>query len=315
MRRAPLRLLLALAAGTMLAACNGKAAERAIWTWEAPSYAMLESTAVADEALAFLKRRHVTVVYLYADAYQGRNLIADNPHAYRDFIARAHAQGIKVYALLGSAYLETERYTLPEHRAEALAMLQRVLDYNAKATAAQRFDGVNYDIEPHLLDAWSDASRETLLRDYLDLAAALMAAKRKSGDALQIGPAMPFWWDGVVLDWHGTRKPVSDHLIDLSDYVALMDYRNRAEGRDGIIAHADAELAYARRVRKRVVIGVELIHGEPAKISFHGKSEAELERELGKVETAYADSPAFAGFALHHYAGYRAFVGEPAPKP
>src|SRR5262245_37300494 len=137
-----MRLLLAMAAGALLAACSSKAAERAVWTWEAPSYAMLESAAVADEALTFLKRKHVTVVYLYADAYQGRNLIADNPQAYRDFIARAHRAGIQVYALLGSAYLETERYTLPEHRAEALAMLKRVLDYNAKASAAQCFDGV-----------------------------------------------------------------------------------------------------------------------------------------------------------------------------
>ena len=30
-----------------------------------------------------------------------------------------------------------------------------------------------------------------------------------------------------------------------------------------------------------------------------------MENELAKVEAAFASSPAFAGFAIHHYASYR----------
>ena len=37
-------------------------APRAVWTWEGPSFAMLESPAVADEALAFLQRKRIDVV-------------------------------------------------------------------------------------------------------------------------------------------------------------------------------------------------------------------------------------------------------------
>lgn len=315
------RLALQLALCALLALANNACAQqpqaahapRAVWTWEGPSYAMLESPAVADEALAFLQRKRVNVVYLYADAFQRRNLIEQQPQLYRTFIRRAHARGIRVYALLGSWYLSTERYVLPRHQRKAVAMLQRVLDYNAGAAPAERFDGVNYDIEPHLLDEWEDATRPRLLHGFLDMTAAMIEARRKSGQTLEIGPAMPFWWDGIALEWRGVRKPVSEHVADLTDYVALMDYRNRAEGGDSILSHAQDEMDYAERIGKRVVIGLEFNPGEPAKLSFHGMSERAFEREAGKVEAAYRKRPAFDGFVFHHYLGYRRFVAELPP--
>lgn len=290
---------------------HAEGAPRAVWTWEKPSFAMLESPKVADEALSFLKRKRITTVYLYADAFDGRNPIREHPEQYRAFIRRAHASGIQVYALLGSWYLHTERYVLSTHRREARAMLRGVLDYNATSAANERFDGVNYDIEPHLLDEWNDASRQRLLLGFLDMTADLMADKRKSGQTLAIGPAMPFWWDGITLEWRGVRKSVAEHVIDSTDYVALMDYRNRAEGRDSILSHAQDEMDYAERVGKRVVIGLEFNPSEPAKLSFHGMDEAAFEREAAIVESAYRGRSAFAGFVFHHYRGYRRFVGAP----
>lgn len=302
--------LCVLLCGLAWPAARAQGAPRAVWTLEKPSFAMLESRQVADEALSFLKRKRVTTVYLYADAFEGRNPILDRPGLYRDFIRRAHESGIQVYALLGSWYLHTERYVLPRHRREARAMLRRVLDYNTSVPVAERFDGVNYDIEPHLLAEWSDASRHRLLLGFLDMTADLMADKRKSGQSLSIGPAMPFWWDGITLEWNGARKTVAEHVIDATDYVALMDYRNRAEGRDSILSHAQDEMDYAERVGKRVVIGLEFNPSEPAKLSFHGMGEAAFEREAAKVENAYRGRSAFGGFVFHHYLGYRRFVDQ-----
>jgi hypothetical protein len=278
---------------------------RAVWTWERDSYAMVESRDAAESAFAFLEGKRVDTIYLYADAFDGRNLIADQPQRYRAFIARAHGRGMRVYALLGSAYLNTERYILPSQRMQAVAMLQRVLDYNAKAPAEARFDGVNLDIEPHLLDEWNDASRESLLRDFLEISATWMAMKKASGQTLEIGPAMPFWFDGIPVRWRGRTRLASEHFADVYDYVALMDYRNRAEGRDGIVAHAAKEMAYAEKADKRVVIGLELTKNELEKVTFHSRSEADLAREMKATEAAYGTSKAFAGFALHNYRGYR----------
>ena len=291
-----------------LPAATAFATSRAVWTWERDSYAMLESREEATVAFDFLKAKGVDTFYLYADAWQGRNLLATQPQRYRDFITAAHRRGVKVYALLGSAYLNTERYILPEQRVAATAMLKRILDYNANAPREARFDGVNLDIEPHLLDEWNDANRENLLRDFLDVSAAWMAMKQESGQTLAIGPAIPFWFDGVEVQWHGRTRPASEHIAELYDYVALMDYRDHAEGRDGIVAHAAKEMAYAERIGKQVVIGLELTPNSLQKVTFHHRREADLQREMAAAQTAYAKSKAFAGFALHHYRGYREWV-------
>jgi len=284
------------------------AASRAVWTWERDSYAMLETRDEAVAAFDFLQAKGVDTFYLYADAWQGRNLLATQPQRYRDFITDAHRRGVKVYALLGSAYLNTERYILPEQRGAATAMLKRVLDYNARAPQQARFDGVNLDIEPHLLDEWNDANRENLLRDFLDVSAAWMAMKKESGQTLAIGPAIPFWFDGIQVQWHGKTRPASEHIAELYDYVALMDYRDHAEGRDGIVAHAAKEMAYAEQVGKQVVIGLELTPNALKKVTFHHRREADLQHEMAATQAAYARSKAFAGFALHHYRGYREWV-------
>lgn len=303
---APLLLALALALPAQ-AASAPEPGDRAVWVWERDSYAMVESRTMADEAFSFLRGKGVNVLYLYADAWQRRNLLVERPETYRQFIARAHDEGFKVYALLGSAYLETEEYVLPGRLDDAAAMFQRVLDYNAAAAEVERFDGVNYDIEPHLLDAW-DTRKTELLLGFLDMTAEFARRKAAAGQPLAVGPAMPFWWDNIPISWRGRTRPMSEHVADLTDYVALMDYRNEAEGNDGIIDHAEAEIAYAARSGRKLVIGLELTASEPRKITFDHLTEADLAREMRLTERALGDNPAFGGFVLHHYRRYVEWV-------
>jgi len=296
-----------LAALLLLPAAAGAAAPRSVWMWEKESYALLENGAADADAIAFLKAKGIETVFLYADCFEGRCLITEKPRRYRKLIKRLHREGLFAYALLGSAYLRTEEYVLPEKRAAALAMYKRVLDYNAAARPAERFDGVNLDIEPHLLDAWP-AKKGGLLLNFLDMSAALMDLKRVSGLRLLTGPAIPFWWDGITLQWRGAAKPVSEHVQDIYDYVALMAYRDRAEGRDSIISHSSTELAYGAKLGRGVLIGVETTPNDIKKVSFNHLGEAGLERELALAESAFAKEPAFAGFVIHHYRGYRAWL-------
>jgi len=296
-------VLLLLSLGTR----STPAADRAIWAWEQDSSAMVQERAAGDAAIAFLKSKRIGILYLYADAFQGQTLLETQPQLYREFIRRLHGKGLRVYALLGSAYLHTEAYILPEHRAVALAMFRRVLDFNAAARPGERFDGINLDIEPHILDQWAQQKMQ-LLGQFLDLGQAFMELKRTSGQSLPVGPAIPFWLDGIVLDWHGTAKPVSEQVIDLYDYVALMDYRDHADGPDGIVSLGADEMEYANRRHKKVVIGVDFSPGEIQKTSFAHLAEADLERELALAERAYHGSPAFAGFALHHFGAYQRWL-------
>ncbi len=289
----------------LLAAADATAAGRAIWMWEKESYALLENEDAAEEAIGYLKAQSIDTVYLYADAYDGRNLIATRPQRYQALVSRLHRNGLKAYALLGSWYLHTENYILPERRGDAEAMFRRVLEYNAVAQPDARFDGINLDIEPHLLDEWGDSSRLRLLANFLDMSRALMEMKKKYGATLAVGPAIPFWFDGIELQWRGKLRPVSEHTIDLYDYVALMDYRDAAEGGDGIISHAQSEIAYASARGRKVVVGLEVSPGELDKLTFDEEGPTVFERELRKVAKALQREPSFDGFAIHHYRTYR----------
>ncbi|MFC5546911.1 hypothetical protein [Massilia aerilata] len=284
------------------------AGPRAIWTWEGESYAMLESEGAAAQGIAFLKSKAIGTIYLYADAWRGRNLIASQPQAYRRLLRRMHASGLKVYALLGSGYLNTERYVLPRHRDEAVAMLQRVLDYNKAAAPEERFDGINLDIEPHILAEWSTRKME-LLASFVEMSDALMRVKAASGQALPMGPAIPFWLDGIQLEWKGRRKPVSQHVQDIYDFVALMDYRDHAEGGDGLVSHAMDELGYGEAIGRPVMIGIETMPNALKKVSFHHLGEADLERELAATSRSVGRMSSFGGYVVHHYAAYRRWLG------
>jgi hypothetical protein len=269
---------------------------------------MLESEGTAAQGIAFLQAKEIGAIYLYADAWRGRNLIAAEPQRYRRLLRRIHAAGIKVYALLGSGYLNTERYVLPRHREEALGMLNRVLDYNRTAAPEERFDGVNLDIEPHILAEWP-ARKMALLAGFLDMSEALMRAKALSRQDLPVGPAIPFWLDGIELEWKGRRKPVSQHVQDIYDYVALMDYRDHAEGGDGLISHAMDELKYGEAIGRPVLIGVETMPNEIKKLTFHHLRESDLERELAATSRGVNGIRSFGGFVVHHYAAYRRWLG------
>lgn len=294
-------LLLLFAADARAAA----AAPRAVWIWEADAFRILDDPAYRRGVIRFLKARGISTAYLYADTFRDRTPIQTEAETYRRAIAAFHARGIRVEALLGSIYLHTERYVLPEEREAAAAMLRRVLMYNDGSAPDERFDGAHLDVEPHVLDDWG-TRRSTLARRYLDLCRNFVEMRDALDPGLVLGPAIPFWFDGVTVEWNGVTAPLSEHVQRLFDYVALMDYRDRAEGSDGIIAHAADEIAFADSIGRQVVVGVETMPGELDKLTFHDEGSRSMERELALAEAAFSSRPSFSGFAVHHLSTYRA---------
>ncbi len=308
-------LLLGLLACACLAATPP--ATEAVWIWEADTFHLLEDPAWTAEVAGFLEAQRVGTLYLYADGYEGRNPLQDAPDRYHALLADLHRRGFRVEALLGSAPLDSRAYVLPERSADARAMLQRVLDYNRASAAPGRFDGVHLDIEPYTLAAWNDRTREALAVRYLDRSAEWLAMARAADPSLRMGAAIPFWYDGFEVDWRGRRRPMNEHVQDLYDYVAIMDYRNRAAGPDGIVAHAQPELAYGDLSGHAVVVGLETGPAEPAKVTFHGLGATALGREMAAARARFTPHRSFAGFALHHLGTWMALAGwrAPAPRP
>jgi hypothetical protein len=289
---------IALLAGVAASAQAAQApALRAIWVWENDSYRLLEDPVYKSEVMAFLREHHVNRVFLYADEYKGRNLIREKPELYRALVRELRYCDIDVHALLGSYFLETQTYVLPAKKTQARAMLRRVLNYNDTSKPDERFTGVHFDIEPHMLDEWStERTRLSLL--YLDRIDEWM--KIASGSGLDVSAAIPFWLDGYEVEWRGKLRPMSEQVQAVLDTVVLMDYRDKADGRDGIIRHASDEIAWAAANGKRVVIGVDTGDSEPSKVTFLQEGKASLEKELAKTARAFAGNPGFAGFAIHH---------------
>jgi hypothetical protein len=305
------RFLSALLLTSALAA----GAPRAVWIWEPETLRLIDDPAYERRVVDLLKAHGFGTLYLYADAYRDRNPVLGDRAGTRALLARLHARGFRVEALLGSYPLRTSEYVLPERDGAARAMMRHLLDYNRAVEPAERFDGAHLDIEPYTLDAWTDATRADICRLFLDRSREWVTMAREAGRGFRVSAAIPFWYDRFEVAWEGAARPMNAHVQDLYDYVVLMDYRNEAEGDDGIIAHAMGEVAYAAGRGKRVVVGLETGDTEPAKLTFRHRGPAVLAREMGKVEAAFARQPAFAGFALHHLGTWMELLAQPPAPP
>jgi len=100
---------------------------------------------------------------------------------------------------------------------------------------------------------------------------------------------IPFWYDAtdeltgkpMPIAFRGVSKPASEHVIDLVDEVAIMDYRTAAYGADGVIAMAQDELAYASKQGKTVFVGLETTElPDEELVEFSGVPSRDLSRKV-----------------------------------
>jgi hypothetical protein len=249
--------------------------------WDATP--VLTQPAARAEFLAFAADHRIGTAWIQVDAAQGGRL-ADRDH-WQTLLADAHRTGLAVHALDGSP-----DYVLPARHGDALNIVNAVIAFNRESPADAHFDGVHFDNEPYLLPGWHDpARREQLMRGLLDLSAAAQRSISMAG-GMQFGVDIPFWWQSSnaetgesigVAEFNGQRKAASYHLLDLVDNVGIMDYRNVASGRDGLIAHATELLTYANGTKARVFVGVETSRGTTESYWFlTGVSRANFRRAL-----------------------------------
>ncbi len=196
-----------------------------------------------------------------------------DPGAWRRFLEEAHQARLQVHALDG--YPE---FALKPQHAVPLAVVDAVIAFNRESSAEQRFDGIHFDNEPYLLLGWEDRTRrEQILREFLELNVECQRRVRTQS-GLSFGIDIPFWWqelDTVTgkaqgeVTFGGKKKPASHHCIDLLDQVGIMNYRDAAEGADGMIAHGQELLAYADHAgAARIHMGVETFQSPPADVWF-----------------------------------------------
>lgn len=290
--------------------------DRALWVWERASYAAVfdrierdKLGAVMDDTTTF-DSDAIRTIYLGVDRYQGIDMLRDSRDNVADFVRWAKARGYQVQATIAGGTRPPYFGALEQYEHFAVAEMEKVLDYNLAVGPDARFDGVNVDIEPYILPQWKEPGT-TLPTHWLTVLQNLIERRDASGQPLLFGPAIPRWLDTstccTAVEWNGEVKPLSDHIQDLTDYIAIMDYRDTADGGAGIIAQAQHEIDYANAIGKpnSVVIGVESKDlsggGDPETVTFWEEGRLAMEAELDKVYAAFGSNASFAGVAMHHF--------------
>lgn len=273
---------------------------RALWVWH--TSAILENVngeqqALFDfcaqppgstDALALAENKlPITQLYFYAHSYVGGD--STRKAKLRSFLKSAHANGISVDFLDGAPDWATTAKAYGEK------YVQYVLDFNASSSsAAERFDGIQLDVEPYLLTGWFSTS---LWDSYLSFLKACKAKIDAASSTLRFGAAIPRWYDS---------NPGRAYLVELQkipDYVAVMNYVDRASSMISDIAN---ELKIADSLGTEVVAGSETLKTDPTSVTFLEEGWSNMEARLYEMLRAYGSHKALTAIAIHDYTAYNA---------
>ncbi|MDV6378301.1 amidase [Sporosarcina sp. GW1-11] len=251
---------------------------KATWLWDTP-----QIVDQSENILGFLDKNNVSLLYLQVHT--------DLPDVvYQHFIQRATAYGIEVHALDGAPnWAGKLQYTQNFFR-----WLEQ---YQSVSDKSSQFSGIHLDIEPYLLPSW-DSDVQKITESYQQ------TIRYAEGEAallgLHFGIDIPFWFDTSFYSNSFGDGVLSEWLIDHSDSVIVMAYRNKAKGPNGIISLSQSEVDYARSVGKDIRIAAETSKTEEGDyLSFFGKKNTYMNNHLRKVEGTFKHSDNFKGIAIH----------------
>ena len=262
---------------------------KGVWWWRGEDAA---NPAEAARRMEFLKKHAVTEIYFCTDLKKERQ--AD----VRRFVKAARGQGMRVAYLNGDV-----SWIRPGNRgfAETLALY---LAYQKAAAPDEKFYALHLDVEPHQDAKLSDARKWQLYADFVLRAAADVHA---AGEKIEWD--IPFWLDNLKVAYGDKAEaPLLEVVMDNSDAVALMSYRDSAEAMLDV-SKTEIEMAKSRSIR--VILGAETGEtGEGSVVTYFEEGAAKMDAELAKVSAALDAEkvPAGAGIAIHHLGGWEKLV-------
>ena len=242
---------------------------RAMWLWKTAD--LLNDAELQQRSLLTLREAQVTDLFLQIPYRRTPECILEHPAELRRFLSSAHTAGIRVHALDG--YPE---FAVRENHEQVLTLIKSIVAFNRSGEETETFDGIHLDNEPYQLLGFDGSAHSQILLEYLELNQKAVQLLKSEDSKLEFGVDIPFWWDAnaencqpcCFVDFNGQRKTAMQHTLDLVDNAGVMAYRNFAGGMDGIVNHAQGEVAYANGAGKKVFVGVETIEPKPANASF-----------------------------------------------
>ena len=212
----------------MLCSSGVRAMERGTWFWyqsSDPNGAanIVGNLALEDEAIAFFERWEITRLY---GSYS--SLPTSNPGAMAAWNRKLALAGIDSYVVLSDPDL-----VLPGEQAslQNLVTTRFVNFNNSRSDPQQRFVGIELDLEPHTLPAWSSGTnvgRRDLLFNLRDAYSTVRQRLVSGGYAgSQVSAALPVWFDSSsTIGWTNSAER-DQWFVDISsslDAISLMAY-------------------------------------------------------------------------------------------
>lgn len=282
-----------------------------MWVYKTDEIAA--SSEASDALFDFCAQRHVTDLFWQVHFAKlgdgGRELKNVDPT--RSFLQRAHARSLRIHALFGD----------PSHALSAkhdivLASVDGILAFNREGPADARFDGVHLDIEPHGLAQWKQADlaqKCDLLTQFVAVHHKAVSRAHAADASLIYGVDIVFWLDKTTpegkpaypVTYQGVAKDAAKHLLDCVDHVAIMSYRNTAEGKNGITSLVAKTIAYADTTKAKVFVGAKMANIGPKMEGFYGKTETQMMSALKAVDDTYTPHPGYAGLAFFMYEAFK----------
>jgi len=278
--------------------------------WQA---AVLSDKRKRDDFFAFCKAPHgdrskpVNRIYLSA-GWHGFDQISVDDQKLRAFIREVHDAGMEIYNLQGY-----HRWATPSGQDAAVRIIDNVLAFNRDSDASGRFDGIVLDIEPYLLKTsnkdeldWKQDQAQAW-RIYLEVLEQLAARVRQYNESqprdIQLGECIPAWYPRD----HGGGGANFRDVMDRVDFVWVMNYYDTPDKLDQM---AKDEIAYAGRIGKPIVIGLNVIEQDSSldvggANTFWDDGQRALENVIRSFENKYRDAPQFNEVSIFTYAYYK----------
>ncbi len=286
-----------------------------MWVWHFEAYSTAEAR---NQLIEFCKGEKLSVIFVQVhyelDPTTQIPLAMRNPQAYGALIEQANQAGITVEALEGDPH-----WALKDQRETWWQKFKVIMDWYDRQPSQRRFSGLHLDVEPYLLDGFDTPEKWSILAQYVDYMNEVKIALQKRAPKLIFAADIPFWYDNIlnadeysnhcIVEFNGAKKPVSQHIQDICDYIGIMSYRQYALGENSITQLCQGELTYAEKIGRKIFPGVEMSPDQdPPTISFYGTNVALFREQVGLVEKTFGQRRGFGGVLVHYYNSYRDFL-------
>lgn len=284
--------------------------EYGMWVWESP---LQMSAAYETTMLQTLQANKFNAVYITIDDYLDIASLPAGPGkdqrsaAYMKdlsaLVVAATKEGIAVDAEGGE-----KDWVEEGNRWRGYALIDFVTAYN-KAYPQAKLRGFQYDVEPYLLPAY-DTDKAAVLEDFVAFIDA--SALRMKGTDAAFSVVIPHFYDAEQqwtpsITYNGVDGYAFTHLLKVLEQkrgstLIVMAYRNHFDGDDGTqdLAQAEVKEASSGGYSTRVIVAQETGNVDPAYVTFHGMTKADLLANVGEIEAAFKPYSNYGGVAIHY---------------